>query len=474
MRKLSFMLLLLLISGVGAQELTCDVLIQEALYRATELCLGMGTDEVCYGNNLVEVETRAASAAVAFDTPGDVVALPDIQTIRATPLNVESGDFGVALLRARVEVPGSLPGQIVTFLMVGDVALQDTAEDGDTGGLRTFVFSTGIGQSRCNELDYDTLIVDGPDNVEITFTLNGADVRLGSTAVFTAAPGGAMEMLLLDGAGEITANGATQVVEAGEGTLLTLGGSDGLTAASAPAEPEEFPPERVAHLPTALADAGQNVALGKPVRASNALPTDPPENVVNGITSGADNWNAGDLPPPQFIEIDLQQTYTVSQILLQTSQFPPAEPTPTVHQLYVGDASGRFTLVNTFAQETRDDEWLIFAPTVPIPDVRFVQVVTQETIHWVSWGEIQVIAAGIVPQTACVIEPPDGNVNLRAAPDASAQQTGVLERGQGAYVIGQTVGADGLIWWQTTFGSWVRSDVVAADAECVNVPRRGD
>ncbi len=77
------------------------------------------------------------------------------------------------------------------------------------------------------------------------------------------------------------------------------------------------------------------------------------------------------------------------------------------------------------------------------------------------------VEASAVP--ACTVTT-FGRVNRRAGAATSFESLGQLTAGQTAGVIGQTLGADGLIWWQTDDGSWVRSDVVTVSGACETVP----
>jgi len=72
----------------------------------------------------------------------------------------------------------------------------------------------------------------------------------------------------------------------------------------------------------------QNIALGKPAVASISLYDHPPSMAVNGLFE--DWWGSGDFAP-QWIEIDLQASYTISKIRLATSQSPEGE---TLHRVW--------------------------------------------------------------------------------------------------------------------------------------------
>jgi hypothetical protein len=77
-----------------------------------------------------------------------------------------------------------------------------------------------------------------------------------------------------------------------------------------------------------------NLAYGKPVRASSSLPEEPPSNAVDD-NSGT-QWGAG-APPVQWLEVDLQGTYRIMEIRLQVAQYPQGD---TVHRVQVRASSG--------------------------------------------------------------------------------------------------------------------------------------
>lgn len=138
--------------------------------------------------------------------------------------------------------------------------------------------------------------------------------------------------------------------------------------------------------PAALDFLETNLALGKPVRVSGALPGEPKENAVDGTPA---NWGAG-ASPPQWIQIDLGQGTSVQEFRLVVQQTPDG---PTTHQLYAGDREDNLRLVHTFQGTTQDGQVLSFTPDAPLEGVRFVRVLTVSSPSWVAWKEIEVIAA---------------------------------------------------------------------------------
>jgi len=454
---------LLAFSLVSAQEDTCPTLIYEAVAQTSELCDSTARNEACYGHQNVDVSLRDSGAS--FTTPGDITELGSIERIQTMPLDTALSQFGIVLLRAQADLPNTIPGQNVTLLLMGDVTVEDQSTETGANPMQAFLFTPGIGTSTCEESDYNTIAIQSPDNVVVNLTVNGAEIELGSTAVLIGKEEGrVMDMLIIEGEGVIRTEEGEQTVTAGNWSQVAL--EDGL-AVGVPEEPVPFPPERVEHLPLTLLDAGRNLALGQPVTASNALETDPPENVVDGNISGDVNWNAGDHEPPQWIEIDLEREYPVETIRMLTSQFPQEPYDPTVHEIYVAGEDRNLRLVHTFSEETQDDEWLEFTPDIPLMDVRYVRVQTTSTVHWVSWGEIEVIGSGFA---GCVINA-DSTVNVREGAGISYPLVASMSAGEQRLATGQAEDADGFTWWRMRGGNiWVREDVVRASGSCDSVP----
>ena len=450
---------------VVAQGAACPDLIYEALNRVNEVCTATQRNELCYGNFNIEV-AGAAGATLEFNEPGDIVSLEEVEEIHTSPLNTEAEEFGVALLRAQANLPNSIPGQNVTFLLMGDVTMIDNSDAVEGAApLQAFIFQPGVGDSTCEGVDYNTLVIDSPDNTIVSLNINGIDVDLGSTAVVIDKPDNKIDILIVEGQGLVTSQGETVTVDAGNWTQIQMGGETGFEAVGTPEEPVPFPPRRIAHIPFDLLHAGENIALNRPVTADAAQENDPPERVVDGDTSGNLNWNAGSAAP-HWIEIDLESEFNVAEIRALTSQFPEAQLDPTVHRILVADSSHEFNEIYVWDGETRDDEWLSFVPDAPIPNVRYVRIETVSSIHHSSWGEIEVIAAGYA---GCTVES-IGTINLRATPSTTAEVAGTLEPGNLRIVSGHTIGADGNVWWRLHGAVWVRSDVVNASGNCEGVP----
>lgn len=132
---------------------------------------------------------------------------------------------------------------------------------------------------------------------------------------------------------------------------------------------------------------GANLAYGKRATASNTLPGFPLEQAVDGIFSTW--WGAGDFAP-QWIEIDLGAEYAVALIRLGISQDPAGD---TRHQVWGWGMGEEARLLYEFEGMTRDEQVLEYTPPEPWQGIQYIRIVTLASPSWVSWREIEVIAA---------------------------------------------------------------------------------
>lgn len=218
---------------------SCAKVVTTALATVKDRCNAIGASQVCYGNANLDV---SAASNVNFKAPGDIINLRDVKSIRTQGYDEKAGTWGIAVLRAAVNLPGTTAGQLVTFLMYGDTAL-----DSVDAAMTTIAFSTTIGKQACEELPPSGMVVQVPRGQRIKFTANGADISLGSTAVLQAVRDQQFVVSVLEGQGEVTAQGVTQIVPAGFQTDMPLRGT---AAAAPPTPPKPIPLQAVSAAPT--------------------------------------------------------------------------------------------------------------------------------------------------------------------------------------------------------------------------------
>jgi hypothetical protein len=239
----------------AAQQDVCPDDVMAALTEIDAHCAITGRNQVCYGNVRLNATPRGGIGDFRFDSPGDVVNVFDIDHL-ALESDVESNVWGVALMRLQANIPDTLPGQNLTFLLFGNAELSEL--DG-ASGLQSFYFRSGVGDSPCLEAPDSGMLVQTPEGVRsVSFQVNGIDIDLGSTAFMQARPGEELIFNVIEGQAGVTSQGVTERVQAGTRTRIQLD-ADGV-AASPPSPPESYESEALARLPVANLERQINIA----------------------------------------------------------------------------------------------------------------------------------------------------------------------------------------------------------------------
>lgn len=267
------LLTLIIATGFQSANRACEVIIAQAMEVVESACAGTGRNQVCYGNLAVEAIPQVDVAQFTFAQVGDIALLSDLQTLRLSPLNLETEEWGVALLKLQANLPDTLPGQNVTFLLFGDSELSATRSRSAANATQAFYLRTRNGEVSCQSVIQSGLLVQTPQGAgQVEFTLNGVDVRMGSTVLFQAgSETPQMTVTTLEGSAYVDVDGLESVIVAGtqvdiplEEILNDVG--DILLEASGPAElPEAYADELMLleTLPVALLE--ETIAIVEPV-----------------------------------------------------------------------------------------------------------------------------------------------------------------------------------------------------------------
>jgi hypothetical protein len=195
-------LLLLAVAPVVAQGETCPTIVRTALDAVGEICANTGRNQACYGNMAMQVTPQANAAQFKFDAVGDIVDAASIQTLRLSPLQESRDLWGVALLKLQANLPDTVPGQNVTVLLFGDVELTNAVspDNAMASPMQAFYLRTGLGEASCAEAPQNGMLVQTPQGAgQVTFSVNGVDMALGSTVYFQATRGDHMNISTLKG-----------------------------------------------------------------------------------------------------------------------------------------------------------------------------------------------------------------------------------------------------------------------------------
>ena len=114
----------------ASDEETCPAVVANAIDFTQRSCSATGTNEACYGYNFIDAAFRSLDAS--FIQPGDIENVIDIQSLQLSPLDVQSGQWGVVVMSvepninlAEDEAPLEDDVQI---LLYGDTTLSDASQ----------------------------------------------------------------------------------------------------------------------------------------------------------------------------------------------------------------------------------------------------------------------------------------------------------------------------------------------------------
>lgn len=125
---------LLAVGAAAAQEdaaAACPALVQRALNDLGDNCSVLDRNSACYGFNRVDATFTEVMAAGFFSEPADRAGLGAFQRIATAPLDTTRDYWGIALMNVQANVPGSLPGQAVVFLLMGDTQVENAVDPAD-------------------------------------------------------------------------------------------------------------------------------------------------------------------------------------------------------------------------------------------------------------------------------------------------------------------------------------------------------
>lgn len=213
------------------QPSTCEELLGKAMDASYRGCQTIGSNQICYGNFDVNAQLAAESVA-RFASLGDTIPINQLVTLSTAPMDLSQNIWGIAVFKLQANLPGTIPGQNVTFLVFGDTGLYNFS-----GDMYSIYFSTGIGSVTCSQVP-DGLMVDVPNGSGIVFNANGVELELAGDSVLAANPGENMRVTMLNGSGVVTADGKSQEISGGQ--FLTIPIGDDLEAGGPPSDPIEL------------------------------------------------------------------------------------------------------------------------------------------------------------------------------------------------------------------------------------------
>lgn len=349
---------------------TCPEIVNTALENLDRMCEQTGRNQVCYGNRRIELESRADATAASFSAPGDTVNLADIARISLSPMDVDAGEWGFALMRAQANLEDTLPGQNVTFLLFGGTSL---VPEQAQNGLQAFRLQSGIGAgAECEQAPASGVLIQTPlEAMTVQFVLNGVEIELGSTLYAQADAGDAIWLGVVEGLARVTSAGVTELVQAGTRTTVAL--DDAGNAAGAPSAAEPYSETEVRSLPVlplerTIQVAPPRVAVGRSDLIEIGFLID--DAIAE---SGEVDTYTFEAPQGQTIFLDGQLSSTSGYIVMD---LVAPDNTIVFNNLYAGGdsgaidllQSGSYTLTVRSTSDSETGEYVIQVWDVPPPD----------------------------------------------------------------------------------------------------------
>lgn len=206
---------ILLMSMNALAQTSCSTLVERAISTTAEKCLSMSRNQVCYGNIDINIMPKPDAPAFTFERIGDITDITYMRSLKLAHLNEVQGLWGMAMMQLQADIPDTLPGQNVTFLLFGDVEVENTALNGQAP-MQAFYLRTAVGDAACIEAPDSGVLIQTPQGVEsVHFNVNGVDVEIGSTVMLQATPAQQFTIRTLEGAAVVTMAGQAYPVIAG-------------------------------------------------------------------------------------------------------------------------------------------------------------------------------------------------------------------------------------------------------------------
>ncbi|MCI0710067.1 MAG: hypothetical protein L0154_07875 [Chloroflexi bacterium] len=194
--------LILTVSVSVAQPDQCAAILQKELEKTNENCAGLGPGFICYGAGIVKASAVDGSdSSPVLGVPSDMIPIGGVGQIVTTPIDLESGGIGVAVMSLAVRSPETDEEQMIALVLVGDATLEilsppENSEADST--IPAFLLKGGSTNPECPGSP-NGLIVQTPQQSPYTLNINGANVTMSSTVYFTVSPEQEMVVAALEG-----------------------------------------------------------------------------------------------------------------------------------------------------------------------------------------------------------------------------------------------------------------------------------
>jgi hypothetical protein len=117
------MVLMSMTISVVAQN-NCPSVVTTVLEAVADNCDALGRNQICYGNNLLTALNFDDEPVDSLQDVGDTSDIFEVASVETTSLDLNNDTWGIALLSLQANLPDTIPGQNVTFVIFGDTELK--------------------------------------------------------------------------------------------------------------------------------------------------------------------------------------------------------------------------------------------------------------------------------------------------------------------------------------------------------------
>ncbi len=132
MTRLKFLVTILLLMAFSSTVLAqqdCPTIVQTALAAVDSACSATARNQACYGNIRLDVTPREGNPDFHFTQAGDITDVASIEHLQLSSFDTTDESWGIALMKLQANLPNTLPGQNVIFLLFGDVEIENEVAD---------------------------------------------------------------------------------------------------------------------------------------------------------------------------------------------------------------------------------------------------------------------------------------------------------------------------------------------------------
>ena len=434
--------LLAVLPGIStiAQDDSCPTLVETALANIGDDCADMGRNEACYGYNRVDVTFWEERDDISFSLPADRASLLDLQTIATAPLNLDDQLWGIAVLNVQANVPNTMPGQAVTFLLMGDATLENDVVPEDISG--TVIPVDAVTNSGANLRSLPTT------NANVVGGLQAGDEL---SLVGVNDTGDWYEITLDDG-------GSAWIY----GTLVDVGETSDLPVTYGENVGPRYGPMQAFYFTSGVGSSGCN-------EAPNALVIRNPQGAEVML-----RINELDVIIGSTIVLTTSQIEEQAVMIISLVEGHVAAKSPTI---LVNLKQPGATVAVTLNDEGRVDS---NSQAVEFDSEEFAGIIRNACQNASQMGvfqgkalqgcDVELTDAGTGSSPAggggaCTVTA-FNTINLRGGPGTDYSIAGTLSIGTGTRPESRVTVADGYVWWELPGGSWVRDDLVDMAGDC--------